>query len=143
MTDLTVTTDRAAMDVAVIHRYLSEESYWARGITRETVERSMDNSLCFGAFVDGQQIAFARVITDRTTFAWLCDVFVLPAYQGKGYSKQLIAAVMAHPDLQGLRRMMLGTLDAHSLYARHGFGQPKVPERLMEINNNRFVHPNA
>ncbi len=135
MTGFTVMTDRAAMDVAVIHRYLSEVSYWARGVARDKVVKSLDNSLCFGGFIDDQQVAFARVVTDRTTFAYLCDVFVLDTHQGKGYSKALMEAIMAHPDLQGLRRFYLGTLDAHSLYAQYGFKPIARPERLMEINN--------
>jgi len=135
MTGFTVIADRAAMDVAVIHHYLSEVSYWARGIAYEKVVNALDHSLCFGGYVDRQQVAFARVVTDRTTFAYLCDVFVLDAHQGKGYSKALMQAIMAHPDLQDLRRFYLGTLDAHSLYARFGFKPVARPERLMEINN--------
>jgi GNAT superfamily N-acetyltransferase len=135
MSGFIVTDDRAAMDVAVIHHYLSEVSYWARGITYDKVVKSLDNALCFGGFVDGRQVAFARVVTDRTTFAYLCDVFVLDAHRGQGYSKALMAAIMAHPDLQGLRRFYLGTLDAHSLYAQFGFKPVARPERLMEINN--------
>ena len=134
MTDFTVSSERAAMDVAAIHRYLSEVSYWARGVAYDTVVKSLDHSLCFGGFVDGRQVAFARVVTDRTTFAYLCDVFVLDAHQGKGYAKALMAAVMAHEDLQDLRRFYLATLDAHSLYARFGFASPAHPERIMEIS---------
>ena len=134
MTDFTIVAGRDAMDVAVIHHYLSEVSYWARGISHEKVARSLDHSLCFGGFVDGQQVAFARVVTDLTTFAYLCDVFVLETHQGKGYSKALMAAIMAHADLQGLRRFYLGTLDAHSLYAQFGFASPAHPERIMEIS---------
>jgi GNAT superfamily N-acetyltransferase len=138
MSELTITTDRAALNVALIHRYLSEESYWARGITREQVQRSIDHSLCFGGYVDGAQVAFGRVITDYTTFAWLCDIFVTAGHRGKGYSKALVAAIQAHPDLQGLRRMLLGTLDANSLYAQFGFTPLKRPQRLMEINHMVF-----
>jgi len=135
MTGFTVTADRASMDVAAIHHYLSDVSYWARGIAYDKVVKSLDHSLCFGGFVDGRQVAFARVVTDRATFAYLCDVFVLDDHRGKGYSKALMKAVMAHPDLQGLRRFYLGTLDAHSLYAQFGFRPVARPERLMEINN--------
>ena len=135
MTGFTVAVGRDAMDVAVIHHYLSEVSYWARGIAREKVVKTLDNSLCFGGFVDGAQVAFARVVTDHATFAYLCDVFVLDGHQGRGYSKALMAAIMAHPDLQDLRRFYLGTLDAHSLYAQFGFKPVAKPERLMEINN--------
>ncbi len=135
MSAFTVSSDRVAMDDGVIYHYLSEVSYWARGVSRDKVVKSLDNSLCFGGFVDGQQVAFARVVSDRTTFAYLCDVFVLDEHQGQGYSKRLMEAVMAHPDLQGLRRFYLGTLDAHSLYAQFGFKPIAKPERLMEINN--------
>ncbi|HZP66648.1 MAG TPA: GNAT family N-acetyltransferase [Rudaea sp.] len=132
MTALRISTDRAELDVELIHRFLSEQSSWARGIPRTTVERSIENSLCFGAFLDGAQIAFARVVTDRATFANLVDVFVLPEHRGRGHSKTLIAAVMAHPDLHGVRRFMLATADAHGLYAKFGFAAPTQPERLME-----------
>ena len=141
MSEFTITTDRAAMDADVVHRYLSEQSYWNRGVSFDKVVKAMDNSLCFGGFVDGRQVAFGRVVTDRIFFAWLADIFVLPEHQGKGYSKALMAAIKAHPDLQGLRRMFLGTLDAHGLYAQFGFTPLKKPERLMEINNMVFTDP--
>lgn len=134
----TISNDRAALDVALIHHYLSEESYWAHGVSYDIVSRSIENSLCFGGFVDGRQVAFARVVTDRAVFAWVCDVFVLSDHRGQGYSKALMAAIMAHPDLQGLRRMMLGTLDAQGLYGQFGFGSLKAPQRLMEINRMTF-----
>lgn len=134
----TITNDRAALDVALIHHYLSEESYWAHGVAYDIVSRSIENSLCFGGFVDGKQVAFARVVTDYAVFAWVCDVFVLSDHRSKGYSKALMAAIIAHPDLQGLRRRMLGTLDAHELYAQFGFKPLKAPQRLMEINNMVF-----
>jgi GNAT superfamily N-acetyltransferase len=112
----TSSTDPARLDITAIHRFLSEDSYWARHIPRATVERSIANSLCFGIYdAAGQQAAFARVVTDRATFAWLCDVFVLPAYRGQGLSKWLVQNMLAHPDLQGLRRHLLATLDAHGL----------------------------
>ena len=135
MTRFTVSADRTAMDVAVIHHYLSERSYWARGIAYDKVVKSLDNALCFGGFVDGAQVAFARVVTDRATFAYLCDVFVFDEHQGKGYAKALMAAIMAHAELQGLRRFYLATLDAHSLYAPFGFKPLAHPERVMEISN--------
>ncbi|SEL90254.1 Acetyltransferase (GNAT) family protein [Pseudoxanthomonas sp. GM95] len=115
---LDISTDKARLDLDVIHGFLMD-AYWSRGIPRETVQRAIDGSLCFGGYVDGVgQVAFARVITDLATFAYLADVFVLPAYRGRGYSKQLVAAIMAHPQLQGLRRFMLATFDAHGLYAQ-------------------------
>jgi GNAT superfamily N-acetyltransferase len=132
MSDLHISTDHDRLDVDLIHRYLSEESYWAKGIPRDTVERSLANSLCFGGYIGDQQIAFARVISDHATFAYLADVFVLPEHRGKAYSKALMRAVMAHPQLQGLRRFMLATADAHSLYEPFGFTAPAKPQNLME-----------
>ncbi|MBT9394960.1 GNAT family N-acetyltransferase [Hymenobacter sp. NST-14] len=130
----TVSPDPARLDVPLIHRYLSQESYWARGIPRETVDRALANSLNFGLYgPDGRQAAFARVVTDYATFAWLCDVFVLPEFQGRGLGKQLMQAVFAHPDLQDLRRFLLATLDAHGLYRRFGFQDLAAPDRYLEI----------
>lgn len=129
---LRLSTDSAGMDVDAIHAYLSGESYWARGIPRETVARSIRNSLCFGVFDGDAQVAFARVVTDRATFAYLCDVYVLPAYRGRGISKWMMEAVFAHPELQGLRRWSLATQDAHGLYAQFGFTPLARPERFME-----------
>ncbi|WP_019946220.1 GNAT family N-acetyltransferase [Hymenobacter aerophilus] len=130
----TVSTDTARLDVALIHEYLSRQSYWGLGMPLETLERALANSLCFGLYgPDGRQAAFARVVTDRATFAWICDVFVLPEYQGRGLGKQLVEAVMAEPELQGVRRFMLATLDAHSLYRRFGFQDLPNPERFLEI----------
>jgi GNAT superfamily N-acetyltransferase len=119
------------MDIDTIHRYLSEESYWAKGIPRSVCERAIKNSLCFGAFDDGAQVGFTRVITDYATFAYIADVFVLPSHRGRGISKQLMQAVMTHPELQGLRRWHLSTLDAHGLYAQFGFGPLEWPEQHM------------
>jgi GNAT superfamily N-acetyltransferase len=132
MTALHISTDKAALDVAMIHQFLSERSTWAIGIPLATVQRAIDNSLCFGAYLDGRQVGFARVTTDYATFAYLADVFVVEAQRGQGVSKALVAAVMAHPDHQGLRRFMLATSDAHSLYACHGFTPPARPASLME-----------
>ncbi len=129
---LRLTSDAAGMDVDAIHAYLSGESYWARGIPRETVARSIRNSLCFGVFNGDAQVAFARVVTDRAMFAYLADVYVLPAYRGRGISKGLMEAVDAHPELQGLRRWSLATRDAHGLYARFGWRAVAHPERFME-----------
>jgi GNAT superfamily N-acetyltransferase len=127
-----ITTDRSRLDVALIYRFLSEQSTWAIGISREVVERSIENSLCFGGFVDGRQVAFARVITDFATFANMVDVFVIPEYRGRGYSKQLVQAIVDHRSLQRLRRFTLATGDAHGLYERFGFKSPAKPETLME-----------
>lgn len=133
-----LSTDPARLDVATIHQFLSQESYWARHIPRATVERSIANSLNFGLYApDGRQVGFARVVTDRATFAWLCDVFVLPECRGQGLAQWLIQQVLAHPDLQHLRRHLLATLDAHSLYQRFGY-QPLVePQHWLERK-----HPN-
>ncbi len=129
---LSIGTDLADMDVALVHRFLSQQSAWAWGIPRATLERAMANSLCFGGFLGAEQVAFARVVTDRATFANLVDVFVLPEHRGHGHSKALLLAVLHHPDLQGLRRFTLATRDAHALYAQFGFTPPLKPETLME-----------
>ena len=127
-------TDRRLLDVAFIHRFLSEQSYWAAGIPRETVERSIANSLCFGLFHESQQVGFARIVTDRATFAWLGDVFVIEAHRRDGLGKWMIESVLKHPDLQGLRRILLGTRDAHTLYTRFGFTPLADPSRFLEIH---------
>ena len=127
-----ISTDLARLDVPMIYRFLSEEAGWAIGISRDVVERAIDNSLCFGAYLDSRQIGFARVITDYATFANLVDVFVLPAYRGHGYGIALLQAVMAHPSLQKLRRFTLATSGAHDFYRRVGFAAPGRPESLME-----------
>jgi GNAT superfamily N-acetyltransferase len=127
-----VSTDQSRLDIPMIYRYLSEQSTWAVGISRPVVERALENSLCFGGFVDGRQIAFARVVTDYSTFGNLVDVFVIPEYRGRGYGKLLMRSVMEHPSLQRLRRFMLATTDAHALYERFGFTRPQHPETLME-----------
>ena len=129
---LEISTDLARLDVAMIVRFLSEESTWAVGIGRDVVERAIDNSLCFGAYLDDVQVGFARVITDYATFANLVDVFVLPDYRGLGYGVQLVQAVVDHPSLQRLRRFTLATSNAHALYRRFGFTAPGRPESLME-----------
>ncbi|WP_199096122.1 GNAT family N-acetyltransferase [Dyella sp. ASV21] len=131
--NLYISTDKDRLDLALIHDFLSTGSTWAKGIPLSTVRRSIDHSLCFGGYVSTGQVAFARVISDFATFANLVDVFVLPSHRGKGYGKRVVDAVMAHPDLQGLRRFTLATFDAHDLYARHGFTAPHRPETLMEI----------
>ncbi|NIK52697.1 GNAT family N-acetyltransferase [Xanthomonas arboricola] len=132
MSPLRVSTDHSELDVALVHRYLAQHSSWARDIPLAVVQRSIANSLCFGGFLQGGQVAFARVVSDYATVAYLGDVFVLPEHQGKGYGKAMMDAVMAHPDLQGLRRFSLATGDAHGLYARYGFTPPLAPQSLME-----------
>ncbi|WP_329740933.1 GNAT family N-acetyltransferase [Dyella sp. A6] len=129
---LHVSTDKDALDVEQIHRFLATEAYWCRGIPRTTVEQAIAGSLCFGGYLDGAQVAFARVVTDGATFGYLADVFVLPEHRGHGHAKTLVAAVMAHQQLQGLRRFNLATSDAHGLYARFGFTAPARPQNMME-----------
>jgi GNAT superfamily N-acetyltransferase len=129
---LTISTDPARVDRKLVHEILTS-SYWAEGIPRDVVDRSIDNSLVFGLYEGLAQIGFARVITDRSTFAYLSDVFVLDSHRGKGLGKWLMEAVMGHPDLQGLRRWTLATRDAHGLYRQFGFESVAKPDRLMEI----------
>src|SRR2546423_14622214 len=116
-----ISTDRSRIDRALVHRFLSEESYWARSRTREENDRVIDSSLCFGAYEDGRQIGHARVVTDTVSFGYIGDVFVVPEARGRGIGQALIAAVLAHPDVRDVRRLALVTDDAHSLYAQHGF----------------------
>lgn len=132
MDNFRVSNKREELDIALIHRILSEDTAWARGIPRATVEHAIEHSLCFGGYIDDAQVAFARVITDYATFANLVDVFVLPQYRGRGHGKTLMQAVMSHPKLQGLRRFTLATADAHELYAQFGFTPPQRPQSLME-----------
>jgi len=122
------------MDLEVIHGFISG-SYWAKGIPVATLQRALENSLCFGVFTQtGEQVGFARMITDKATFAYLSDVFVLEMHQGKGLSKLLMAAILDHPDLQGLRRMVLATSDAHGLYQQFGFTALAASEVYMELH---------
>ena len=125
-----ISTDRGELDVVMIHRYLSEQAYWKRGVALETVRKGIENSLCFGGYVDGQQVAFARVVTDYTDFAYLRDVFVLPACQGRGYGKHLVAAVLGDERLRDVV-WMLGTDDAHGLYAGFGLAPLEQPQKYM------------
>jgi GNAT superfamily N-acetyltransferase len=132
--DYEISTDPSCVDIEVVHGFLTN-SYWANGIPIETVRLSIENSLCFGIYHGKQQVGFARVISDRATFAYLADVFVLPAYRGRGLSRWLMECILGHPDLQGLRRWMLATQDAHGLYTKFGFNGIQSPERWMEIHH--------
>jgi GNAT superfamily N-acetyltransferase len=132
-----ISTNPKRMDLDAIHAFLSR-SFWAEGISKTIVAKSLKHSLCFGLFHDREQIGFARVITDRATFAYLCDVYVLEQYRATGLGTWLIETVMAHPDLQGLRRFQLVTRDAHGLYERFGFKPPTNPVRHMEIFRHRM-----
>jgi GNAT superfamily N-acetyltransferase len=127
-----ISDDRSRLDLNVIHEFLSRESYWAIGREIETVKRSIANSLPFGLYSKGQLIGFARVVTDYATFGWIADVFVLEQYRGLGLSKWLMEVILAHPELQGFRRWVLATKDAHELYRKFGFQDLKRPERWME-----------
>ena len=135
--DLLVSTDPSRLDLDTVHGFLSR-SYWAAGIPRDVVDRSIRHSICFAAYVDGTQVGFARVISDRATFAYLSDVFVIESVRGRGVGKRLMECIMEHPALQGLRLWTLFTRDAHGLYHHYGFREAKHPERLMEI---RAAHP--
>jgi len=128
----TVVTDPSKLDVVAIHRYLTR-AYWSEGIPQHIVEKALANSLCFGLFQATQQIGLARVVTDRATYAYLCDVYVLEEFRGKGLGVWLMECVTSHPDLQGLRRFSLATRDAHGLYEKFGFAALKKPQSLMEI----------
>lgn len=127
-----ISDDRARLDIEVIHKFVSTESYWGIGRAIETVQRSVDNSLPFGVYRGGEMVGFARVVTDYATFAWLADVFILKEYRGQGLSKWLVEVILAHPELQGFRRWVLATKDAHELYRKYGFQDLKRPERWME-----------
>jgi N-acetylglutamate synthase-like GNAT family acetyltransferase len=128
-----ITTDKSRFDIDVIHRFLSTEAYWSQGIARETVERAIANSLCFGLFDGEAQVGLARVVTDYVSVAYVADVFVLPSHRGRGLSKRLMETIRAHPDLQDVRRWILLTRDAHGLYRQFGFKPVSAPDRYMEI----------
>lgn len=132
-----ISTDTSLLNVDLIHEFLTNDSYWAKGIPRSVVERSIANSICFGIYRGNEQVGFARVISDRATFAYLGDVFVLPEHRRKGLSKFLMKTIHAHPDLQNLRRWWLGTKDAHGLYAQFGWTRitEDVAKRFMQLHN--------
>ena len=131
--DYWITTDQDQLKIDVIHRYLKEKAYWTTGRTRQMTEKTIGNSLCFGVFDRDQQIGFARVITDYTIFAYLCDVFILEDYQGQGLGKWLTETILDVLDEEGVRWTMLATRDAHGLYEQYGFSALKHPERWMEL----------
>ena len=131
--EYTLSTDKSKIDLQTVHKFLSTESYWSRNIPIDIVKGSIENSLCFSVFHNKQQIAFARIISDFNTFAYLADVFVCQDHRGKGISKQMMDFIMRHPDLQNLRRFCLGTHDAHKLYEKFGFKIIGKPEFFMEI----------
>jgi GNAT superfamily N-acetyltransferase len=133
MTSIEISTDRDRLDVAMIHAFLANDSYWVPGISRSSVEKCIKHSLCFGIFADGRQIAFARVVTDYVRFAHLLDVFVLPDFRGRGLGKLLMSNILSHPELRTIVRYTLVTQDAHGLYAQYGFTSIANPERQMEL----------
>lgn len=129
-----ISDDRSRLDLDMVHRFLSEEAYWSPGVSRSVVERSIENSMPFGIYRDGaEQVGFGRVVTDRATFAWIADVFVLPEHRGRGLSKLLIAAILGHAELRGLRRWCLATADAHGLYRQFGFAELTNTGRFLTI----------
>jgi len=140
--DILVTTDPTRLDLDTIHGFLSG-SYWAKGISREVVERSIRHSLGFGAFDGGRQVGFARVISDRATFAYVADVFVVNSHRGRGVGKRIMACITSHPELQNLRLWTLFTRDAHGLYRQHGFREARYPDRLMERRAERPYAPST
>jgi len=135
--DFVISTDKTKIDLNVVHDYLSKESYWAKNIPLAVLVRAIENSFCFGIYKKQAtvdiQVGFARVITDKATFGYLADVFVLPAYRGIGISKWLMIEIMNHPELSGFRGWMLGTKDAHGLYERFGFKRLQNSERIMRL----------
>ncbi len=136
--DYTISTNPSLLQIEVIHQYLAQESYWAKNIPIEVLKQSIEGSLCFGVYCNDVQIGFARLITDKATFAYLADVFILPEHRGKGLSKWLIQTIHAYPQLQGLRRWLLGTKDAHGLYEKFGwtrFGEEQM-NRFMQLHNH-------
>jgi len=131
--EFTVSTDRARIKLDVVHGFLTE-CYWAKGISRDVVARSIENSLCFGVYAEGKQVGFARVISDFATFAYIGDVFVLESFRGRGLGKWLMECIIKHPRLQGLRRWSLVTRDGHGLYSQFGFEPLKKPRNYMELH---------
>lgn len=127
-----ISTDKQLLDINVIFPYLSEDAYWSKDIPRDIVERSIEHSLCFGVYQETAQVGFARVVTDKATFAYLADVFILETFRKQGLSKWLMEVILAHPDLQGLRRWLLATMDAHGLYRQFGFTSLTEPDRMMQ-----------
>ena len=134
-----INTDPALLALDFIHDYLCNQSYWAQGRSREMVAKSIENSLCFGVYAEARQVGFARVVTDYVTFAWLCDAFIIQTHQGLGLGKWLIECVVAHPELQSAKTILLATRDAHQLYRRYGgFDHLPRPEKWMWRCGSRF-----
>ena len=138
--DYTISTDKSQLDIPLIHQFLSQQAYWCLNIPLEVVEQSIENSVCFGVYQNQNQVGFARVITDLATFGYLADVFILPEHRGRGLSKQLMTHIMTYPPLQGLRRWMLVTFDAHGLYTQFGFKPIEDPENTLFINRSTVTN---
>ena len=136
-----ISTEAARLDLDVIYNFLAVESYWSPGIPRSVVERAVQNSLCFGIYHGGAQVGFGRVVTDKATFALLADLFILEPHRGKGLSKWLMKCIIGHEDLQGLRRLLLLTSDAHELYRKFGFTELGNPWRFMEVLRQDIYQP--
>lgn len=130
--EYTISAERERLDLSVVHRFISEESYWGKGRPLEVVRKAVENSFPFGIYRGDELVGFARVVTDYATFAWLADVFVLEEHRGRGLSKWLMEVILSHPELQGFRRWVLATKDAHELYRKFGFIDLHRPERWME-----------
>lgn len=133
--EIIISTKKSALDIDCIYNYLNIQSYWAQGRSKNTISKSIDNSLCFGVYDGVKQVGFARVVTDFAVFAWIMDVFIIDSYQGQGLGKRLMHEIISHPDLQGLQRIGLATDDAHGLYEKFGFSIVQMPEKLMEKVN--------
>lgn len=131
--DYEISADKQRLNVEVIHRFLAEDSYWSLGVPRAVVEKAIENSLCFGVYKQAEQVGFARIVTDKATFALIADVFILEGHRGQGLSKKLMRYVLDHADLQGLRRLLLLTSDAHALYKQFGFEEIGNAWRFMEV----------
>jgi GNAT superfamily N-acetyltransferase len=130
--EYTISTDQTRLNITLVHKYLSQDSYWGLGRTLESVQRSIQNSLCFGVYQGEQQVGFARVVTDYATFSWLCDVFILESHRDRGLGKWLVATIVEHPDLQSAQQFLLATRDAHELYRQYGgFEDLPMPEKWM------------
>ncbi len=129
----TITTDKEKMVIDDIHRWLSEEAYWSKGIPFDLVKTAFDHSFCVGVLCEGRQVGYARLVTDYASFAYLADVFVEEAHRGKGLSTAMMDVLLGMPWVKHLRRMMLSTIHAHGLYEKYGFRACKYPERLMEV----------
>jgi N-acetylglutamate synthase-like GNAT family acetyltransferase len=132
--NFSISIDKSKLDISVIHNFLSG-SYWSENIPVETVQKCIEGSMCFGVYDNNRQVGFARMITDNSTFAYLADVFIIEEYRGRGLSKWLVEFILSHPDLQGLRRILLATKDAHNLYKQFGFTPINNPDRFMQIHN--------